>query len=142
MLCAARGPSGCAGFVSYGARVVYASCEKENSTAELVVAALLHDFGHLLHDLPDDAPDLGVDDFHEAAAESSLSRLFPPAVTEPIKLLPQGVAPADFYSSNPPPNGGGFFLVPSLPPISFNNSSSNTPLIHLFNSAYIWHNNS
>ena len=60
--------------------------EKENSTAELVVAALLHDFGHLLHDLPDDAPDLGVDDFHEAAAESSLSQLFPPAVTEPIKL--------------------------------------------------------
>ncbi|MBA63217.1 MAG: metal-dependent phosphohydrolase [Planctomycetaceae bacterium] len=60
--------------------------EKENSTAELVVAALLHDFGHLLHDLPDDAPDLGVDDFHETAAESSLSSLFPLAVTEPIKL--------------------------------------------------------
>ena len=57
-------------------------------------------------------------------------------------LLPQGVAPADFYSSIPPPNGGGFFLVSGLPPISFNNSSSNTPLIHLFKSAYILHNNS
>ena len=60
--------------------------EKENSPVELVVAALLHDFGHLLHNLPDDAPDRGVDDLHETAAERSLASLFPLAVTEPIKL--------------------------------------------------------
>lgn len=31
----------------------------------LVAAALLHDIGHLLHNLPDDAPDQGIDDCHE-----------------------------------------------------------------------------
>ena len=31
--------------------------EAESAGPALVVAALLHDIGHLLHDLPDDAPD-------------------------------------------------------------------------------------
>ena len=31
----------------------------------LVAAALLHDIGHLLHNLPDDATDQGIDDRHE-----------------------------------------------------------------------------
>ena len=42
--------------------------ESESASAELISAALLHDFGHLIHSLPDDAPDNGIDDFHEAAA--------------------------------------------------------------------------
>ena len=54
-------------------------------------------------------------------------------------LLPQGVAPADFYSSIPPPNGGGFFLVPGPTPNSFDESSGNTRLIYLFKSAFIGH---
>jgi phosphonate degradation associated HDIG domain protein len=52
----------------------------------LVVAALLHDIGHLLHDLPDDAPDQGVDDRHEALAAHWLAGRFGPEVIEPVRL--------------------------------------------------------
>ena len=60
--------------------------EQSNASAELIVAALLHDFGHLLHELPDDAPNNGIDDFHEDAGEKALAKIFPAAVTEPIML--------------------------------------------------------
>jgi phosphonate degradation associated HDIG domain protein len=52
----------------------------------LIVAALLHDIGHLLHDLPDDAPDQGVDDRHEALAARWLAGRFGPEVIEPVRL--------------------------------------------------------
>lgn len=51
-----------------------------------VVAALLHDVGHLLHDLPADAPDQGVDDYHENLAARYLQDHFGPAVAEPVQL--------------------------------------------------------
>jgi phosphonate degradation associated HDIG domain protein len=54
--------------------------------AALVVAALLHDIGHLLHHLPDDAPDRGVDDGHEALAAHWLAGRFGPEVVEPARL--------------------------------------------------------
>lgn len=60
--------------------------EQENASAELISAALLHDVGHLLHDLPDDAPDEGIDDHHESSASNFLRKHFPEAVTEPIRL--------------------------------------------------------
>ena len=60
--------------------------KSESASAELISAALLHDFGHLIHNLPVDAPDNGIDDFHEAAAAKSLCEVFPDSVTEPIKL--------------------------------------------------------
>ena len=60
--------------------------ESEAASPELVVAALLHDIGHLLHELPDDAPDQGVDDHHESSAGRYLTETFPPAVTEPVRL--------------------------------------------------------
>lgn len=60
--------------------------EQEQAPAALIAAALLHDFGHLLHDLPVDAPEAGVDDHHETAAANSLDKLFPAAVVEPIRL--------------------------------------------------------
>lgn len=56
------------------------------SSAALVTAALLHDIGHLLHDLPGDAPDRGVDDRHENAAATWLARSFGPEVVEPVRL--------------------------------------------------------
>jgi phosphonate degradation associated HDIG domain protein len=60
--------------------------EQQQATPELIVAALLHDVGHLLHELPDNAPDTGIDDHHENSAANYLSQLFPPQVTEPIRL--------------------------------------------------------
>lgn len=60
--------------------------EQAEEPAELIVAALLHDVGHLLHDLPDDAPDQGVDDHHENSASNYLKDIFPKSVTEPIRL--------------------------------------------------------
>ncbi len=63
-----------------------ALAEQENVPDSLVVAALLHDVGHLLHELPDDAPDSGVDDHHENSGYHFLKSHFSPAVTEPVKL--------------------------------------------------------
>lgn len=59
---------------------------RDGADAALVAAALLHDVGHLLHDLPADAPDRGVDDTHEALAARWLARWFGPAVVEPVRL--------------------------------------------------------
>lgn len=60
--------------------------EREAASPELIVAALLHDVGHLLHDLPADAPERGFDDGHESAGRRYLERLFPEFVTEPVRL--------------------------------------------------------
>lgn len=63
-----------------------ALAESAHASPALIAAALLHDIGHLLHNLPDDAPDLGTDDHHETSAGRFLARLFPPAVCEPVRL--------------------------------------------------------
>ncbi len=60
--------------------------ENEGASSDLIAAALLHDVGHLLHDLPDDAPDEGVDDSHETSGHAFLRERFPPSVTEPVRL--------------------------------------------------------
>ncbi|TWT87616.1 HD domain protein [Pseudobythopirellula maris] len=60
--------------------------EEEGASSELIVAALVHDIGHLLHDLPDDAPDQGVDDAHERLGADWLADRFPPEVLEPVRL--------------------------------------------------------
>jgi phosphonate degradation associated HDIG domain protein len=59
---------------------------RDGATAAQVSAALLHDIGHLLHALPDDAPDQGVDDFHENLGARYLAANFSPAVCEPVRL--------------------------------------------------------
>lgn len=63
-----------------------AFAERARSTPELVTAALLHDVGHLLHDLADDAPERGVDDVHEQAGASWAEQWFGPAVVRPLAL--------------------------------------------------------
>jgi len=60
--------------------------QKNGSDSSLIAAALLHDVGHLLHNLPDDAPDQGVDDRHEELGGRWLDHRFGPAVTEPVRL--------------------------------------------------------
>lgn len=59
---------------------------RAGASPALTVAALLHDVGHLLHDLPEDAPDQGVDDRHEQLAAGWLADRFGPEVVEPARL--------------------------------------------------------
>jgi phosphonate degradation associated HDIG domain protein len=63
-----------------------AMAEAEGAGSALIAAALLHDVGHLLHDLPADAPDDGIDDHHENSSAASLHTIFPDRVTEPVRL--------------------------------------------------------
>jgi [1-hydroxy-2-(trimethylamino)ethyl]phosphonate dioxygenase len=60
--------------------------ERSGSPSTLIAAALLHDFGHLVHDLPEDAADLGMDDAHEALGARWLADHFGLSVTEPGRL--------------------------------------------------------
>jgi phosphonate degradation associated HDIG domain protein len=57
-----------------------------NAPNSLVVSALLHDFGHLLHGLPETIADDGIDAHHEELASRRLRKCFGPEVTEPIRL--------------------------------------------------------
>lgn len=52
----------------------------------IIVAGILHDIGHLLHHLPDDAPENGIDDLHENLANDFLQKYFLPEVVEPVRL--------------------------------------------------------
>ncbi len=60
--------------------------ELAGAASSLIAAALLHDIGHLLHELPDDAPGQGIDDLHEQAGWRFLHRYAPAAVSEPVRL--------------------------------------------------------
>ena len=60
--------------------------KNNHASAALITASLLHDIGHLLHELPDDAPDHGVDDLHEELAALFLDKYFIKEVVEPAKL--------------------------------------------------------
>ena len=60
--------------------------EAEGAEATLIAAALLHDVGHLLHDLGQSPAARGIDDRHELLGREWLSRFFGEAVTEPVRL--------------------------------------------------------
>lgn len=60
--------------------------EREGAPDALVVAALLHDVGHLLDGQDEDLADRGIDGCHEEAGCAWLARNFGPEVTEPIRL--------------------------------------------------------
>lgn len=60
--------------------------EQAGADANLILAALLHDVGHLLHDLPDDAPDQGIDDVHEELGAKWLASRFPAEVLVPVQM--------------------------------------------------------
>lgn len=51
-----------------------------------IVAALLHDIGHMIHDLGDHPAARGVDDGHENLGAAWLAQSFGPAVVEPVRL--------------------------------------------------------
>jgi len=62
--------------------------QQQSRPASEIVAALLHDAGHLLHDLGEDCAERGIDDSHERAGAAWLADEagFVQAVTEPIRL--------------------------------------------------------
>jgi phosphonate degradation associated HDIG domain protein len=62
------------------------TAREENAPSEEVLAALLHDVGHLLHNLPEDCAEQGVDDHHEELGWRWLEKRFPPEVSEPVRL--------------------------------------------------------
>lgn len=51
-----------------------------------VVAALLHDVGHMIHDLGDHPAAQGLDDCHETLGAAWLAQRFGPQVSEPVRL--------------------------------------------------------
>jgi len=60
--------------------------EREGVEPSLVVAALLHDVGHLLHDLPEHAATEGIDDRHETLGTVWLKQRFDARVAAPVAM--------------------------------------------------------
>jgi phosphonate degradation associated HDIG domain protein len=52
----------------------------------LVIAALLHDVGHLLDDVPEDIREWTTDARHEEAGSRWLAHRFPLSISEPVRL--------------------------------------------------------
>ncbi len=62
------------------------AAEQDNASPTLVAAVVLHDYGHLIHALPEDCADQGIDSLHEELGAAFLAKYFAPAVTEPVRL--------------------------------------------------------
>jgi phosphonate degradation associated HDIG domain protein len=60
--------------------------QAEGATEPLVLAALLHDIGHLLEPVPEKIEDWTTDARHEETGGRWLARCFPAAVCEPVRL--------------------------------------------------------
>ena len=58
----------------------------DDASPALVAAALLHDVGHLMQKIGEDAADRGIDTRHEQIGAGYLARGFGPEVSEPIRL--------------------------------------------------------
>jgi len=62
------------------------AAERDEAPPTLVAAALLHDLGHLVHELPEDSAERGVDTRHEEVGFDFLARRFIDAAVEPVRL--------------------------------------------------------
>jgi phosphonate degradation associated HDIG domain protein len=59
---------------------------EDGAPDELVVAALLHDIGHLLQATPDDLADWHTDARHEVEGGAWLAKRFSPEISDPVRL--------------------------------------------------------
>lgn len=71
--------------LEHSLQTAYAA-EQDGASPTLIAAAVLHDYGHLIHDLPEDIADQGIDGMHERLGASFLAAYFVPAVVEPVRL--------------------------------------------------------
>ena len=63
-----------------------AMAEAQGEAPAMIVAALLHDVGHMVHDLGENPAEAGVDDRHEELGAAWLVSHFGAGVTEPVRL--------------------------------------------------------
>jgi phosphonate degradation associated HDIG domain protein len=84
-----------------------ALAEAEGAAPTLIAAALLHDIGHLIHDLGAAPAARGIDDRHEVVGQQWLTQWFGPEVTEPVRLH----VPAKRYLTGTDP---GYFATLSF----------------------------
>jgi len=63
-----------------------ALAEADGASPATVLASLLHDVGHMIHDLGEDPAGRGVDDVHEELGAAWLAKRFGPEVSEPVRL--------------------------------------------------------
>lgn len=59
---------------------------REGAPASLVIAALVHDVGHLIEEIPADIADWRSDAEHEVVGALWLAQRFGPSVSEPVRL--------------------------------------------------------
>lgn len=62
------------------------AAEREGAEPHLVVAALLHDYGHFIHEYEQDAAGHGIDTQHEDVGHAFLAAHFGPSIAEPIRM--------------------------------------------------------
>jgi predicted HD phosphohydrolase len=60
--------------------------EQSGADAPLIVASLLHNYGHLIHGSGDAVSGRGINDRHETLGADRLSTLFADSLTAPIRL--------------------------------------------------------
>ncbi len=60
--------------------------EQAGDPPSLIAAALMHDIGHMLHNLGESPAEAGIDDQHEDVGHAYLAARFGPDVTEPVRL--------------------------------------------------------
>lgn len=63
-----------------------ALAEADDAPPATVLASLLHDVGHMIHQLGEDPASRGVDDVHEELGARWLAERFGPEVSEPVRL--------------------------------------------------------
>ena len=82
------------GHMQYGETVTEAQhalqcatfAEKSGEPSAVIVACLLHDYGHLCHEMGEDIADRGVDAQHEDIGAAHLARWFVDEIVEPVRL--------------------------------------------------------